>query len=75
MRSMVIRLNLGDPAETALMRLAIRERRDPRHQAEVLVIDGLRQRGLVAVAEREPAPLLKEKPSEDSAQRSLHRAS
>ena len=44
---MNLRVKLGDPAETALMRLAIRERRDPRHQAEVLIIDGLRQRGVM----------------------------
>ena len=40
-------IRLPATAESALSTLAIRERRDARRQAEVLVLEGLRDRGLI----------------------------
>ena len=41
------RILLPDPAHEALIDLAVREYRDPKDQAAVLVLEGLRRRGLV----------------------------
>jgi len=46
---------LPEPAREALVDLAEREYRDPRDQAAVLVLEGLRRRGLVPDLQA-PAP-------------------
>ena len=47
---------LPEPAREALVDLAEREYRDPRDQAAVLVLEGLRRRGLVPDLATPPPP-------------------
>jgi len=51
---------LPEPAREALVDLAEREYRDPRDQAAVLVLEGLRRRGLVPPLDAAPGAALTE---------------
>ncbi len=44
---LMLKIELPEAAESALTSLAIAERRDLRRQAEVLILEGLDQRGLL----------------------------